>query len=181
MGTPLTVKNCIFPLKTASLCSTSSRPVRHAREPAQSQWGWGEAGGQQGRASAPRFLPGKARQSRCIESSRVKIHRVHCVKTNDDPLVPGWWRRQGREETKVTPQPSHERAQGHLFPVWKIWCASGRGGVHPRGPPTQGLEAKRGELGSSPCTGPFYNQGGFLSALQAVPTFYGHRGFWNLL
>ena len=44
--------------------------------------------------------------------------------------------------------------------------------MRPGGPLTQGLEAKRGKLGCSPCAGPFHTQGGFLGALQIVPTFY---------
>ena len=61
VGTPLTMKNCVFPIKTAprpaSLCNMPTA------QPRASSWGVGELGGQQGRVSAPRFLSGKANVS----------------------------------------------------------------------------------------------------------------------
>lgn len=112
-----------------------------------------------------------------VSSQAKQMHRKQPCKDSQSPLL----EKAGAGRDEGYPSAFARKGPGPPLSRVEIWCASGRGGVHPRGPPTQGLEAKRGELGSSPCTGPFYNQGGFLSALQAVPTFYGHRGFWNLL
>lgn len=109
-----------FPPKTASLCCTSSQPMRPAHELAQSQQGVGGGGRPAEPCVCPRFL---LRQSKGIERSRVKSHIV-CVKTKDDQPMPGWWRRPGAGGDTGYPLSLHMKGpRATSFP-------RGRAGVH---------------------------------------------------